>query len=164
VVSSRVGIRIEILATEDLTEEREDRVEFRKMTSAEAAEFLAQPLVAVLAIDEPGWPPHVAPVWFLHRPETGGFVVMTDATTKKARLWREGSGDLSLSIQASEGATAKYVNVQGSATLHPLDPDVLRAVASKYLPPDFVEGYVAEPPEDSMFEIVPKRVVTGVIG
>jgi hypothetical protein len=134
------------------------------MTDDEAADFLAQPLVAVLAIDEPGWPPHVAPVWFLHRPADGTFVVMTDAKTKKARLHREGSGDLSLSIQSSEGATARYVNVQGTARFQPLTPEVLRSAAEKYLPPEFVDGYVAEPPEDSMFEITPRRIVTGVIG
>jgi Pyridoxamine 5'-phosphate oxidase len=139
-------------------------VEIRKMTENEAAEFLAQPLVAVLAIDEPGWSPHVAPVWFHHRQVDGTFVVMTDAKTKKARLHREGSGELSLSIQGAEGVTAKYVNVQGTATLHPLSPEVLRTVAEKYLPPEFVDGYVADPPEDSMFEITPRRVVTGVIG
>ena len=134
------------------------------MSDDEAAEFLAQPLVAVLALDEPGWSPHVTPVWFHHRPADGTFVVMTDASTKKARLWRDGSGELSLSIQSAEGATARYVNVQGTASLVPLTPEVLRTVASKYLPPDLVDGYVADPPEDSMFEIEPRRIVTGVIG
>jgi nitroimidazol reductase NimA-like FMN-containing flavoprotein (pyridoxamine 5'-phosphate oxidase superfamily) len=139
-------------------------MDIKRMTKEEAADFLAQPLVAVLAIDEPGWPPHVTPVWFHHRPADGTFVVMTDAASKKARLHREGSGELSLCVEGSEGATARYVNVQGTATFQPLPPEVVRTVAEKYLPPDFVEAYVAEPPEDSMFEIVPRRIVTGVIG
>lgn len=134
------------------------------MTSDETTQFLAQPLVAVLALDEPGWSPHVTPVWFHHEAADGTFIVMTDAATKKARLWRAGSGELSLSIQSAEGATARYVNVQGTATLAPLAPEVLRTVAAKYLPPELVDGYVADPPDDSMFSIEPRRVVTGVIG
>ena len=136
---------------------------FRRMTDDEAAEFLAQPLIAVLAINEPDWPPHVAPVWFRHLPTENKFQVMTPSDSKKTRLHREGPGTLSLCVQTIEGSTAKYVNVQGAATLEPLPPAVLQAVVEKYLPPPARAGYLANPPEDAMFDITPLRIVTGVI-
>lgn len=134
------------------------------MEEDEAAEFLKQPLVAVLAVDEPDWSPHVTPVWFYHQRATNTFLVMTAANSKKTRLHREGSGELSLCIQATEGATAKYVNVQGVARLDPLSAELLEAMAEKYLPPEYREAYTANPPEDSMFQITPRRIITGVIG
>lgn len=134
------------------------------MEDDEAAEFLAQPYVAVLAVDEPGWSPHVTPVWFHHLRAENRFLVTTAANSKKARLHREGSGELSICIQAIEGTAAKYVNVQGVARLHPLSTELLNAIVEKYLPPEYRDAYIANPPEDSMFEITPRRIITGVIG
>ncbi|WP_350279148.1 pyridoxamine 5'-phosphate oxidase family protein [Kribbella sp. HUAS MG21] len=139
-------------------------MEFRTMDDDEAAEFLARPLVAVLAIDEPGWPPHVTPVWFHHLPDGNRFQVMTPSRSKKSRLHRTGTGDLSLSIQATDGATAKYLNMQGTAVLRPLSSELLHAMVAKYLPPEIHEAYLAEPPEDAMFDITPRRITSGVIG
>jgi nitroimidazol reductase NimA-like FMN-containing flavoprotein (pyridoxamine 5'-phosphate oxidase superfamily) len=132
------------------------------MDDEEMAEFLAQPLVAVLAIDDPGWSPHVTPVWFHYLP--GKFQVMTPAKSKKTRLHRSGTGQLSLSIQTAEGPTAKYVNMQGVARFLPLDPALLNAMVEKYLPEEHRAAYLADPPEDSMFDITPRRITTGVIG
>jgi Pyridoxamine 5'-phosphate oxidase len=137
---------------------------FRKMTDDEMADFLTQPLIAVLAIDDPGWSPHVAPVWFHHLPAANTFQVMTPAISKKARLHREGTGQLSLCIQTGEGLTAKYVNVQGVARLLPLSTDLLTTMVEKYLPEDDRAAYLANPPEDSMFDLTPRRITTGVIG
>ncbi|GAA1571764.1 MULTISPECIES: pyridoxamine 5'-phosphate oxidase family protein [Kribbella] len=137
---------------------------FRTMDDKEIAEFLAQPLVAVLAIDDPGWSPHVTPVWFHHLPEGNRFQVMTPAKSKKTRLHRTGSGELSLSIQTADGPTARYVNMQGVARFLPLDPALLQAMVTKYLPPEARAAYLANPPEDSMFDITPRRITTGVIG
>lgn len=139
-------------------------MEVRKMGDHEVAEFLAQPHVAVIAVDEPGWSPHVTPVWFHHSRAENRFLVMTAANSKKVRLHGEGSGELSLCIQAIEGATPKYVNVQGVARLHPLSAELLRVMVEKYLPPEYREAYIANPPEDSMFEITPRRMITGLIG
>ena len=132
------------------------------MDSDEMAEFLAQPLVAVLAVDDPGWSPHVTPVWFMYSPDR--FQVMTPSASKKTRLHRTGTGELSLSIQTAEGPTAKYVNMQGVARLLPLDPGLLNAMVEKYLPPEHRAAYLADPPEDAMFDITPRRITTGVIG
>jgi hypothetical protein len=137
---------------------------FRRMNDDEMAEFLAQPLVAVLAVDEPGWSPHVTPVWFHHLPAGNRFQVMTPANSKKTRLHREGTGELSLCIQTVEGATAKYVNVQGVADFHPLSTDLLNAMVEKYLPEQHRDDYRANPPEDSQFDLTPRRITTGVIG
>ncbi|NIK54665.1 pyridoxamine 5'-phosphate oxidase family protein [Kribbella shirazensis] len=139
-------------------------MEFRTMDDDEAAEFLARPLVAVLAIDEPGWSPHVTPVWFHHLPDGNRFQVMTPRRSKKARLHGSGTGELSLSIQTTDGPTAKYLNMQGVAVLRPLSTELLHAMVEKYLPPEFHEAYLAEPPEDSMFDITPRRITSGVIG
>lgn len=139
-------------------------MEILKMSDDERAEFLARPYVAVLAVDEPGWSPHVAPVWFHHLPAEDKFLVATASRSKKVRLHKSGTGELSLCVEAIEGTAAKYVNVQGTATLHPLSAERLTAVAEKYLPPENVAAYLADPPEDSMFEITPRRIVTAVIG
>lgn len=139
-------------------------MEIRRMEADEAAEFLAQPFVAVIAVDEPGWSPHLTPVWFHHVREENTSLVMTAANSKKVRLHRNGSGELSLCIQALDGATPKYVNVQGVARLRPLSAELLETMVEKYLPAEYRDAYVADPPEDSMFEITPRRIVTGVIG
>ncbi len=133
------------------------------MSDDEMAEFLAQPLIAVLAINEPDWPPHVAPVWFHHLPTENKFQVITPTKSKKARLQRTGSGALSLCVQTVEGSTAKYVNVQGTATFHALPPALLQTMVDKYLPPADRAAYLANPFEDAMFDITPQRIVTGVI-
>lgn len=137
---------------------------FRTMDDKEMAEFLALPLVAVFAIDDPGWSPHVTPVWFHHLPDGNRFQVMTPAKSKKTRLFRSGSGELSLSIQTADGPTARYVNMQGVAELRPLDRGLLDTMVEKYLPEEARAAYVADPPEDSMFDITPRRITTGVIG
>ncbi|MGZ0149011.1 pyridoxamine 5'-phosphate oxidase family protein [Kribbella sp. WER1] len=137
---------------------------FRTMDDKEMAEFLALPLVAVFAIDDPGWSPHVTPVWFHHVPDGNRFQVMTPARSKKTRLHRTGSGELSLSIQTADGPTARYVNMQGVARFLPLDPALLDAMVTKYLPEEARAAYLANPPEDSMFDITPRRITTGVIG
>src|SRR5262245_3109556 len=134
------------------------------MSADEIVEFLKQPLVAVLAVDEPGWAPHVTPVWFHHVGGENTFQVATNTGTKKARLHRQGSGEVSLCVQTVEGATAKYVSVQGVARLQPLSAGMLETLTEKYLPPEFRADYLASPPEDSMFEIEPRRIVTGVVG
>ena len=136
---------------------------FRAMDDDEIAEFLAQPLVAVLAVDDPGWSPHVTPVWFRHLPDDNRFQVMTPAKSKKTRLHRTGTGELSLSIQTVDGPTAKYVNMQGVARFLPLGADLLNAMVEKYLPEEHRAAYLANPPEDSMFDITPRRITSAVI-
>jgi nitroimidazol reductase NimA-like FMN-containing flavoprotein (pyridoxamine 5'-phosphate oxidase superfamily) len=135
---------------------------FRKMTDNEITEFLALPLVAVLAIDDPGRSPHVTPVWFHHL--DGMFQVMTPTKSKKTRLHRTGSGQLSLSVQTADGPTARYVNMQGVAELLPLDDALLHAMVTKYLPSEARAAYLANPPEDAMFNITPQHITTAVIG
>ncbi|MEU8223459.1 pyridoxamine 5'-phosphate oxidase family protein [Kribbella sp. NPDC048915] len=108
--------------------------------------------------------PHVTPVWFRYLSGERRFQVMTSSRSKKARLHQEGSGRLSVSIQTVEGATARYVNVQGEAELRPLPDEVLHAVVDKYLPEEARAGYLAAPPEDAVFDITSRRITTGVIG
>ncbi len=136
---------------------------FRAMDDDEIAEFLAQPLVAVLAVDDPGWSPHVTPVWFNHLPDDNRFQVMTPAKSKKTRLHRTGTGELSLSIQSADGPTARYVNMQGVARFLPLEDDLLNAMVEKYLPAEHRAAYLANPPEDSMFDITPRRITSAII-
>ena len=67
-------------------------------------------------------------------------------------------------MQTADGPTAKYLNMQGVARLLPLSPDLLNAMVEKYLAEEFRAAYLADPPEDSMFDITPRRITTGVIG
>lgn len=140
-------------------------MKIRKMTADEMNEFLAQPLVAVLAVNEFFKAPHQTPVWFQYDVEQGLFYVMSKSDSKKMRLLREliSHDSISLCIQVSEGATAKYVNMSGNVSLEPLMPHTVEKFARKYLPPIHREAYVASTPEDTLLIIEPIKIVTGVI-
>lgn len=45
--------------------------------------------------------------------------------------------------------------MQGVARFLPLDADLLNAMVEKYLPEEHRATYLANPPEDSMFDITP---------
>jgi hypothetical protein len=142
-----------------------EAMQIRKMTVDEMNEFLTQPLVAVFAVNESFKAPHQTPVWFRYDAKSGLFYVMSKSDSKKMRLLRElrSHDSISLCIQVSEGATAKYVNMSGDVSLEPLMPHTVEEFAMKYLSPIHREAYVASTPEDTLLIIEPTKIITGVI-
>jgi nitroimidazol reductase NimA-like FMN-containing flavoprotein (pyridoxamine 5'-phosphate oxidase superfamily) len=112
------------------------------MTRPERELFLADVHVGVLSVAQEGSGPLAVPVWYRYEP--GGVVsVITGATSRKAALIAA-AGRFSLCAQ-SETAPYKYVSVEGAVieTDQPVDPAESRAVAYRYLGPEFGDLYLA---------------------
>jgi PPOX class probable F420-dependent enzyme len=109
--------------------------------------FLAEPRVGVLSIArEPGAPPLSTPVWYLYEPG-GEVVVSIGRTSEKARLL-DASPFASLCVQ-SEALPYRFVTVSGPVEVGPVDQEVRRTLAARYLPADRVEGYLASGDPDA---------------
>jgi nitroimidazol reductase NimA-like FMN-containing flavoprotein (pyridoxamine 5'-phosphate oxidase superfamily) len=81
-----------------------------RMTKTERENFLAQPHVAILALNEDGRGPLAVPIWYHYEP--GGEVVfLTDRTSRKGALL-ELNRRLSLCVQLYE-SPYQYVSVEG---------------------------------------------------
>ncbi|TJZ52173.1 pyridoxamine 5'-phosphate oxidase family protein [Streptomyces piniterrae] len=105
----------------------------------ERERFLAEPLVAVLSVaagSERG--PVTAPVWYAYRPG-GDVVLFTGRTSRKARLI-ERTGRFTLTVQ-STSPTYRYAAVEGPAAFVEVTPELVREVASRYLPAAKVAQY-----------------------
>jgi hypothetical protein len=92
--------------------------------------------------------PLTVPVWYSYTP--GGVVsVITSARSRKAVLIAA-AGRFSLCAQ-SEAPPYKYVSVEGpvTATESPVDEDEHRALAHRYLGPEFGDLYLAATAEDA---------------
>jgi nitroimidazol reductase NimA-like FMN-containing flavoprotein (pyridoxamine 5'-phosphate oxidase superfamily) len=112
------------------------------MNEEERQGFLADVHVGVLSVGREGRGPLTVPVWYTYVP--GGVVtVMTGGSSAKARLIAA-AGRFSLCAQ-SETAPYKYVSVEGpvTETEERVDPDEARAMAYRYLGPEFGDLYLA---------------------
>ncbi|MEV0368362.1 pyridoxamine 5'-phosphate oxidase family protein [Streptomyces sp. NPDC050636] len=108
----------------------------------ERERFLAEPLVAVMSVaagSERG--PVTAPVWYAYRPG-GDVVLFTGRTSRKARLI-ERMGRFTLTVQ-STSPTYRYAAVEGQATFAEVTSELVREVASRYLPAEKVSQYAAD--------------------
>lgn len=106
----------------------------------DAQALLAEPLVAVIAVEEAGRPPLAVPIWYAYEP--GGDVwIITERESLKARALRA-ARSCTLVVDEVQPRT-RYVSVacdlvdERAAT-----PDDGRAMAERYLPPEAVEGYL----------------------
>lgn len=110
------------------------------MTKDEREAFLADVHVGVLAVNGDG-APSLTPIWYSYEP--GGDVLMnTGAVSPKTALLRA-NRQASLCVQ-TESAPYKYVVVQGKVTIDdgPPDAEWRRAVAHRYLGPEFGDMYI----------------------
>jgi nitroimidazol reductase NimA-like FMN-containing flavoprotein (pyridoxamine 5'-phosphate oxidase superfamily) len=130
------------------------------MTPHERETFLAGVHVGVLSVDDPGHAPLTVPVWYDYEP--GGPVsVITGRDSIKAHRLRA-AGRFSLCAQ-TEAPPYGYVSVEGPITeiVDPALPDSLRALAYRYLGPEFGELYLAatkdDAPDSVMFRLAPER-------
>ncbi|HWD56602.1 MAG TPA: pyridoxamine 5'-phosphate oxidase family protein [Acidimicrobiales bacterium] len=130
------------------------------MTPHEREAFLAGVHVGVLSVEDPERAPLAVPVWYAYEP--GGTVdVITGRDSVKADLLRA-AGRFSLCAQTEEPPYG-YVSVEGPITdvVDPALPESLRALAYRYLGPEFGELYLAatkdDAPEGVMFRLAPER-------
>ena len=109
------------------------------MSKADREAFLAEVHVGVLAVNSDGVP-SLTPIWYSYEP--GGDVLMHTATASPKTAALRASARASLCVQ-TESAPYKYVVVEGSVTLaEGFEPDWRRAVAHRYLGPEFGDMYI----------------------
>jgi PPOX class probable F420-dependent enzyme len=111
------------------------------MSGDEREAFLADVHVGVLSVSRASKGPLAVPIWYTYRP--GGVVSLTtQKTSAKARLIAR-AGRFSLCVQ-TEAAPYKYVSVEGpvTSTEDPVDPEERRALAYRYLGPEFGDLYL----------------------
>jgi hypothetical protein len=136
------------------------------LDQAQQHELLATPLVATLAVENGSHRgPLVVPVWYAHRP--GGDVVMfTGAASRKAAAIRL-AGRCSVLVQRDR-PSYRYVGIEGTAGLTPVDADVVREIAGRYLSgtalDDYVAGIVADPGAFVTVTLTPRHWVSAEIG
>jgi hypothetical protein len=114
----------------------------RRMTRDEREAFLAEPRVAVLSVAGDGRrPPHSTPTFYAYEP--GGdvtFFTNTEGRSATKVGLIEDAGAVTLNVQHGE-FPYRYVSVEcrivGSGRP---DAGQVRAIASRYLPPDAADG------------------------
>lgn len=123
------------------------------MSQQEKEQFLARPRVAVLAIDHPGHPPLAVPIWCAYR--AGGLVeIVTRPDSVKARLLRA-AGGATVVVDEVEPAP-KYVSVECELVEEqPPSLEHVRAMATRFLPAEAVEGFVAQMEPEGLFRLRP---------
>jgi len=126
----------------------------------ERQEFLAEPHVAALSVAAgPERAPLVVPIWYQYSP--GGEIWFhTSADSRKARLI-DAAGRVSLMVDEAR-ARVRYVSVEGPVVrTEPGTAEVVRAMTSRYLPPERVDAYLefalAEHGEQVVYFVRPER-------
>ncbi|MEU6115704.1 pyridoxamine 5'-phosphate oxidase family protein [Streptomyces sp. NPDC047117] len=136
------------------------------LTVEERDQLLAEPHVAVLAVDSgSARAPLAVPVWYSYRPG-GDFLIFTGRSSRKARLI-EAAGRFSLAVQRI-APTYRYVTAEGPARLATVTPEEVKEVAERYVPPERVEDYVrqalSEGPEAVAVRLTPEHWVSADAG
>jgi hypothetical protein len=104
--------------------------------------FLAEPHIAALSVSAGlGRGPLTVPMWYQYEPG-GEAWILTESASLKARLI-QAEGRFTLMVERV-APTVRYVSVEGPVirTIPETDELVLE-MASRYLPPDKAEAYVA---------------------
>ncbi|RCK70877.1 pyridoxamine 5-phosphate oxidase [Desertihabitans brevis] len=117
-----------------------------RLSQAEKQEFLAAPHVGVIAVPEPDGPPLAVPIWYHYTPG-GDAWVLTGSRSRKAAALRS-TGRCTLVAQTVE-PRVRYVSVACRVVEErPSTPDDQRAMASRYLQGDALEGYLEHARDD----------------
>ena len=103
--------------------------------------FLAEPHIAALSVSAgPGRGPLTVPIWYQYAPG-GEAWVLTEAGSRKVRLI-EAAGRFTLMVERVV-PTVRYVSVEGPVTRTvPGTDELLREIATRYLPPEKVPAYI----------------------
>ena len=111
------------------------------MTEAEAAAFLTDVHVGILAIEHEGHGPLALPIWYQY--EGGDVIISMSGESLKAKLLRA-AGRATLTVQ-TETAPYRYVSVEGPVTVAGEQRDDF-AMASRYLGPELGRWYADNNP------------------
>jgi nitroimidazol reductase NimA-like FMN-containing flavoprotein (pyridoxamine 5'-phosphate oxidase superfamily) len=116
------------------------------MTEPEREAFLAEPRVAVLSVAGDGdRPPLTVPIWYHYQPG-GNVTFFTGTQGRKARKIGliERAGVVSLCVQQPQ-QPYRYVTVEGAVIDADRPPAAAQAlaIARRYLPEEFAQGFVA---------------------
>jgi PPOX class probable F420-dependent enzyme len=125
------------------------------MPPDEREAFLAQLHIAVLSIGRASGPPVTGPVWYAYEP--GGEVEMSIAASSRKATALRVDASASLCVQ-SEELPYRFVTVSGPVHLGPVDDEVRRRIAARYLPAEMVDGYLAASEDPA--EMLTVRLVT----
>lgn len=110
------------------------------MAPPDRESFLAEPHIGVLTIARPaGHPPLASPIWYEYA--DGVVAINVARTSAKARL-AQAEGVASLTVQ-TEQLPYRFVTVGGPVTVDAADDASRRRIASRYMPAEMVEGYLA---------------------
>lgn len=137
------------------------------LSKAEREEFLAEPHIAALSVAAgPDRGPLTVPIWYDYTPGAQAWV-LTGKTSRKAELIRA-AGRFTLMVEQSD-PRIRYVSVDGSvAREEPSTPELLRTMASRYLPPEKVDGYLemadSEHEENVVFYLQPEHWLSADLG
>ena len=128
------------------------------MTEAEAAAFLSDVHVGILAIEHEGHGPLALPIWYQY--EGGDVIISMSGESLKAKLLRA-AGRATLTVQ-TETAPYRYVSVEGPVTVAAEQRDDF-AMASRYLGPELGRWYAETNPttdESVLVRLRPERWIT----
>lgn len=136
------------------------------MTDSQAQEFLAEPRIGVLAIAradrDPAAAPLAIPIWYDYAPG-GDLSIVTPVDSFKAGVLRA-AGRATMVVEEVQ-PRIRYVSVECELIdEQPPDPAHTRAMASRYMPADQVEGFVASVPVEGRFVLRPVRWRTADLG
>ncbi|QKT08239.1 pyridoxamine 5'-phosphate oxidase family protein [Gordonia sp. X0973] len=133
-----------------------------ELDEAAAQSFLARTQIGTIAIERKSGPPLALPIWYDYAP--GGDVrIVTPAESFKARLLRA-AGRCSLVVDTVEPRII-FVSVECELVDElPPSKDNNRLMASRYLPPEAVEGFVETMPAEALFSLRPTRWRTADLG
>ncbi|GAB3173074.1 pyridoxamine 5'-phosphate oxidase family protein [Streptomyces incanus] len=137
------------------------------LSPEEREQFLAEPHVAAIAVDAgAGRAPLTVPIWYQYTPG-GDAWIMTGLDSRKNRLIGA-AGRFSLMVDRL-APTMRYVSVEGPVVeTTPATVEQLRELASRYLPAEKVEGYVAfarkEHGEQVVLRMRPERWLSSDLG
>ena len=111
------------------------------MPAGEREAFLAEPHIGVLTITRgDAQPPLASPIWYEYEPG-GDVAINVGRGSVKARL-AQAAGAASLTVQ-TESLPYRFVTIGGALTVGPADEATRRRIATRYLPAEMVDGYLA---------------------
>ncbi|MFD3438804.1 pyridoxamine 5'-phosphate oxidase family protein [Streptomyces sp. NPDC058685] len=138
------------------------------LSREEREQFLAEPHVAALAVDEgeKGRAPLTVPIWYQYAPG-GDIWIMTGRDSRKGRAIAQ-AGRFCLMIDRLE-PTIRYVSVEGPVTeTIPATRELLQEISARYLPADKVDAYVdmawKSHGEQVVIHMQPQRWVSSDLG
>jgi hypothetical protein len=133
-----------------------------RMSKTEREQFLREPRIGVVGIDESGRAPRVVPIWYHFDPAIG-VSILSNESSRKSVLLRE-AGCFSLCVQDDSSLAYRHVSVQGPIIeIRPceLERD-FRPLAHRYLGSERGDAFVEESGSDDrlIFTMCPEHWVT----